>query len=135
MSFSGLSMARSSRGEMTNEGSNIRARGLRRSGRPQRGRSVDRGAHRPRTRNELPGSIENLAHRGGVGRLAEPAVAELADHAPPEADRGQVARQLRDLPDARESVEEGEDRAAPDPPPAMGAQHEELSHPEGDTRA
>src|SRR4029450_11769063 len=50
---------------------------------------------RPRTRNELPGSIENLAHRGGVARLAEPAVAVLADHAPPEADRRQGPRPPR----------------------------------------
>src|SRR4029450_10611510 len=103
---------------MANEGSNIRARGPRRSGRPQRGRSVDCRAQRPRTRNELPGRTENLAPRGGAAPLVEPAVAVLADHASPEADRRQVPRQLRDLPDARESVEESEDRAAPEPPPA-----------------
>src|SRR5690242_7661788 len=125
MFLTGRSMGRSFRGLVSPITSNIHARPSTAVG----PRLSSAGAGRAsRKRNELPGRIDDLPHSVRVGRLLVTPAAVLADHAAPEADRDRVAGQLEDLPLAAKSIEEGEDRAAADAPPAVRAEHEELRH-------
>lgn len=86
-------------------------------------------APRPATRRRR--GVEVLDHEGEVAvapaLLGEAANGHPTNDAAPEALRGDVPRELRELPPTREATEQREGGLRPDTPPPVLSEHEELA--------